>query len=142
MAMVKVFSPRGWNWDEPIAQMIKISSRGLRGNDRSDFIKRASHSFADLVDKIHPGDGEQPMHYLAVGATEAWGPNRNGDGFKLATCRGYHDTFTKYAWWYRNHKNKGKPNKNREQEARPRTDDPFGDFRDGGSSMTNTDHKT
>ena len=36
--------------------------------------------------------------------------NRNGDGFKEATCREHHDTFVKSARWYRNHQNKD-PNK-------------------------------
>ena len=32
--------------------------------------------------------------------------NRNGDGFKRATCREFHDTFRKYAKFYRHHLNK------------------------------------
>jgi len=41
-----------------------------------------------------------------LGSSEAYGPNRNGDGFKEASCRAYHDTFVKFAKFYRNHKNK------------------------------------
>jgi len=32
--------------------------------------------------------------------------NRNGDGFKEANCRRFHDTFVKHARWFRSHKNK------------------------------------
>jgi hypothetical protein len=41
MAMVKIISPSGWDFDAPIASTIKIASRGLTGADRSDFVKRA-----------------------------------------------------------------------------------------------------
>jgi len=106
MGMVKIISPHGWDFDGPVVSMIKIGSRGLIGNDRSDFVKRASHAFLDVIDNIKAAKDEEPVHVLSHGATEAYGPNRNGDGFKEATCREYHNTFEKFARWYRNHKNK------------------------------------
>jgi hypothetical protein len=108
--VIKIIDPRGfdWNMDRPIVQPIQLSSRGLVGADRSAFIKVASSSFLDLVDNIKIADGETPVHVIALGASEAYGPNRNGDGFKEATCKKYHDTFVKNARWYRNHKNKDK----------------------------------
>ena len=110
MAMVKVFSPSGWNFEvETLASMVKMASDGLRGNDRTDFIKRAgsaSNVFLPYLDSVKFAKDEVPMHLIAVGASEAYGPNRNGDGFKEATCKGYHDTFVKFARKYRNHKNK------------------------------------
>lgn len=106
MGMVKIISPHGWDFDGPVVAPIKISSRGLIGNDRSDFVKRASHAFLDVLDNIKAAKDEEPVHVLSHGATEAYGPNRNGDGFKEATCREYHSTFEKFARWYRNHKNK------------------------------------
>ncbi len=108
---VKVISPTGYDYgDEPIVQQIKISSDGLRGNDLRSFVKRAGHQFADAVKKLDLKPGDVPIHLLAMGATEFYGPNRNGDGFKCAACRKYHDTFRKHARWYRNHANKD-PNK-------------------------------
>jgi len=100
------------SWDGPgmelPAQMIKLSSRGLVGADRSDFLEKraASSIFADKLAsiKLHPGD--IPIHLIAIGATEGYGPNRNGDAFKEATCRAVHETFVKHARLYRNHKNK------------------------------------
>ena len=104
--MLKIITPGSWQFDEPVAQMIKVSSRGLRGNDLSLFIKRAGHQFADEIQNIKLADGEVPVHLIAIGSTEFYGPNRNGDGFKEATCKKDHNTFVKHARWYRNHKNK------------------------------------
>lgn len=106
MAHVKLVSPYGWDFDAPIVQPVKLSSRGLIGSDRQDFLKRASASFLSNLDNIKFAKDEVPVHLIALGASEAYGPNRNGDGFKEATCRKYHDTFVKFAKWFRNHKNK------------------------------------
>tara|TARA_B100000700_G_scaffold316021_1_gene404873 strand:+ start:2178 stop:3623 length:1446 start_codon:yes stop_codon:yes gene_type:complete len=104
--MLKIITPSSWQYDEPIAQLVKVSSRGLQGADLSLFIKRAGHRFADKLQDIKLEPGEVPVHLIAIGSTEYYGPNRNGDGFKEASCKKYHDTFVKSARWYRNHKNK------------------------------------
>jgi len=106
MAMIKFVSPAGWDYGQPISQLIKIGSRGLIGNDRREFLKIASHSFIDQLDNIKFAKDEVPVHLIALGASEAWGPNRNGDGFKEATCKQHHDTFVKFAKFFRNHRNK------------------------------------
>lgn len=109
MGMVKIVSPSGWDFDVPSASMIKIASGGLRGFDRREFIKRAasaSNIFLPYLDNIKIAKDVIPVHLIALGASEAYGPNRNGDGFKEAVCKAYHDTFVKYARFYRNHKNK------------------------------------
>lgn len=107
MAMVKIIDPSGWNFDRPVAVMIKQSSRGLVGSDRSDFIKVAGHAFLDTIDNgFKVAKDEVPVHLIALGATEYWGSNRNGDGFKEATCRQHHSSFVKHARWYQDHKNK------------------------------------
>lgn len=104
---VKVVAPGGWDFSgEPVTQIVKASAFGLRGNDLKALVKRAGHQFADAFRRLELQPGEVPVHLLAMGATEFYGPNRNGDGFKCATCRKYHDTFRKYARWYRNHANK------------------------------------
>lgn len=103
---IKFTSPYGWDFNDEPTQLIKVSSRGLIGNDRSDFIKRASHSFLPAIDNIKLAEGQVPVHLLALGATERIGPNRNGDGFSEKVCRERHDTFTKFAKFFRNHKNK------------------------------------
>jgi len=106
MALIKLVSPAGWDFDQQIVSPIKVSSRGLIGNDRQEFLKRASHSFLDQLDNVKFASDEVPVHLIALGASEAYGPNRNGDGFKEATCREHHDTFVKFAKFFRNHKNK------------------------------------
>lgn len=104
--MIKYVSPAGWDWDRPVAVPIPISSRGLIGEDRREFIKTAGHIFLPAIDQIKVAKDEVPLHIIALGAEEAYGPNRNGDGFPEAACKKYHSTFTKFARFYRNHKNK------------------------------------
>jgi len=109
MAMVKIVSPCGWDFDGPVVSLVKVASRGLRGHDRDLFIKRAYGSanvFLPYLDSVKFAADEEPVHLIALGASEAYGANRNGDGFKEATCKACHDTFVKFARFYRNHKNK------------------------------------
>jgi len=58
------------------------------------------------LENIKFAKDEVPVHLIAIGATEDYGPNRNGDGFKRACCEKYHDTFVKFARFYRDHLNK------------------------------------
>lgn len=104
--MIKIISPDSQTFDTPSLEMVKMSSKGLRGDDLKSFVKRAGHEFADKLRDVNVAPGEQLVHLIAIGSTEAYGPNRNGDGFKSATCRKYHPTFVKHARWYRNHQNK------------------------------------
>ena len=104
--MIKIISPDSQHFGESVSSIIKVSSNGLVGSDLSTFIKRAGASGPSLLKGLDFKPGEQPIHMIAIGSTEAYGPNRNGDGFKEATCRKHHSSFVKHARWYRNHKNK------------------------------------
>lgn len=106
MSMIKVIQPQSQDFSEPVAALIKISSRGIIGNDKTDLIKRAGAEFASKLHNIKFAKDEVPVHLIAIGATEDYGPNRNGDGFKRACCEQYHDTFVKHARFYRDHLNK------------------------------------
>jgi hypothetical protein len=106
MSMIKVIQPQSQDFSEPVASLIKVSSRGIIGNDKSDLVKRAGAEFAEKVQHIKFAKDEVPVHLIAIGATEDYGPNRNGDGFKRACCEKYHDTFVKFARFYRDHLNK------------------------------------
>ncbi len=109
MSMIKVFSAGGaYLGDEPAMQIVKLSRKGLLGVDRAEFIKRASASLLQELDQLREkvASDETLVHLLAMGATEDYGANRNGDGFRRCTCQNYHPTFVKYARFYRNHKNK------------------------------------
>lgn len=103
--VIEVGSWDGAGMDQPV-NLIKVSNRGLIGNDRADFLKIASHVFADAIDNIKVARDELPIHLNAIGATEGYGANRNGDGFKEATCKLMHSTFVKDACYYANHQNK------------------------------------
>ncbi len=102
----KLILPGSYAFEVPALQMVKVASGGLRGDDLKSFIKRAGAKMADAMQHIQLAPGEVPIHLIAIGATEWYGPNRNGDGFTEACCRKYHPTFKKYARWYRNHQNK------------------------------------
>jgi hypothetical protein len=104
--MTKIILPGSQDFGVLSAQLIKVSSSGLRGNDFQALIKRAGHEFADALHRVKLASGETPVHLIALGATEFYGPNRNGDGFKEATCRKHHQTFVKHARFYRDHANK------------------------------------
>jgi len=112
VAMEKVFSPSGWDWgDVPVACVYKLGRDGRLGpNDRREFVKRAGHAganiFADRAGRLSFVKDEVPVHLIALGASEAWGPNRNGDAFPEPVLKRSHDTFVKFAYWFRNHRNK------------------------------------
>jgi hypothetical protein len=73
--MLKVIDAGAQTFDEPVMQLVKVSSRGLLGGDRSLFIKRASARLAHEVDAILPRlhNDEPLVHLLAIGATEDYG---------------------------------------------------------------------
>lgn len=104
--MIKSILSSSYDFGEPPLRLVKRAQDGLRGEDFSDFVKRAGFIMADAARKIDLHPGEELIHGIALGATEFYGPNRNGDGFKEAACRIYHPTFVKSARWYRHHNNK------------------------------------
>lgn len=76
--------------------------------DPKAFTKQASEASKSNVttpDKDHVG-----IHVLALGESERYGFNRNGDGFPKKACVDYHDTFVKHGHVYEHHQNKD-PNK-------------------------------
>lgn len=104
--MLKIVDNDSFNWDEePLGSIIKVSSAGLVGSDRKEFLKSASANLLDKVDSIKVTPGEELVHLIALGTTENYGPNRNGDGFSKQACKDYHHYFVKDAKVYRNHKN-------------------------------------
>lgn len=106
MAHTKIIPPWAYQFDEPPMQLVKFSSRGLRGADLDQFVKRASVSFLSKLDQYKPQPGEILTHIIAMGATEAVGPNRNGDGFKEAMLKQYHPTFVSHGRLFRHHRNR------------------------------------
>lgn len=120
--MEKVIPIGSWNLDvEPIA-LIKVSRSGLLGYDRDQLLQKraAAPMFADIIKKASLLPGDIPIHTIAIGATEKYGSNRNGDGFNEETCRKQAHTFVSSplsmwknavyydngARYYSNHKNR------------------------------------
>lgn len=103
--IIELGSWTGHGFDVPV-HLVKVSSRGLIGNDRADFLKVASHVFLDTIDNIKLASDEIPIHLNAIGAHEGYGFNRNGDGFDELTCKMCHPRFVKDAHYFANHKNK------------------------------------
>jgi hypothetical protein len=107
MSILKIITPGSQEFGDVVATLIKRGSRGrLIGNDRSLLEKRAGAQFLYELDKIPRDPGEELIHLLAVGSTEKFGMNRNGDGFREAALRRTHPTFVKYGRFYRDHLNK------------------------------------
>lgn len=104
--MEKIIDSGSWDFGAPTASLVKFSSGGITGHDLNVLVKRAGSEFASEIKNIKVGKDQVPVHLIAMGATEGYGPNRNGDGFKEASLQKYHDTFVKYAKHYRHHENK------------------------------------
>lgn len=110
--LIKRTVPGAYDFGCAPVELIKTAAAGCRGHDLQQLVKRAGHQFVDAMRNVRLQPGEVPIHLIAIGATEYYGPNRNGDGFKCAACRKFHKTFetkpvTKEgAYWYRNHANK------------------------------------
>lgn len=105
--MLKTITPNSYDLAEPVAAIIKVASCGrLRGHDRGLLEKRAGADVIDIFNKLHFERDEVPIHLIAMGATEKFGCNRNGDGFRERVLLDFHKTFEKFARFYRDHANK------------------------------------
>jgi hypothetical protein len=109
MSMIKIIDAGTQDFgDMPPASLIKVSRKGLIGDDLRQLEKRASATLTQKIQKVASllRDDEPLIHLIAIGATEDYGANRNADGFTRKTCQQHHPTFQKFAHFYRDHKNK------------------------------------
>lgn len=105
--MHKIIPAASWDFGDAISAIVKVASGGrLLGSDRTALIKRASEEFAHQIRHLAWEDGLLPVHTIAMGATERYGANRNGDGFKSAALQKYHPLFVQHAKCFRDHQNK------------------------------------
>lgn len=77
--MNKIILPSSFDFDQPIASLIGAHRQGL---DRDALVKRASS--APIVEKFaeySPKPGHSLIHLIAMGSTDTFGANRNGDIF-------------------------------------------------------------
>ena len=108
--MEKVVNPNSWNLGERVVELVKVARNSrLVGADYTSLVKRAGEEAAwRFKNSLKMVDGEVPIHMIAMGSTEGYGPNRNGDGFKEAMLERCHPSFVSSARIYRHHKNKDK----------------------------------
>ena len=98
---IKAFSPDHFNHgDVAPFEILHFSSFGL---DRAQ-VKRAN-MFSKLVDGYVPSRDKTAVHTIAMTASEKFGFNRNGDGWKRANLIRDHPTFISHAKVFRHHKN-------------------------------------
>jgi hypothetical protein len=103
--MRKTVLPLAWDMRDEIVVPLPVCRDGhMAANDAGRFAKRAGEAAAAAFRELEFGPGEIPIHLLAVGCTEMFGANRNGDGFRKSACRQFHDTFVKRARFYRDHR--------------------------------------
>lgn len=69
--------------------------------------KAASEAFDKAAVELHrpTSDKYAMIHFVAIGANERYGFNRNGDAFTRDELRNHHDTFVKHAYLFREHRN-------------------------------------
>ena len=82
--------------------------RILNPGSTTELVKQAADAgITEFARKLTAEAGRVYVHILAMGASEAWGANRNADSFPEQNLIDYHKTFeTTPAHIYRNHINK------------------------------------
>ncbi len=68
--------------------------------------KQASTIFKCDYDAMKPPKGMTGIHLVALGDSEAFPMNRNGDLFTKKACETYYQTFVKYGHVFQHHRNK------------------------------------
>jgi hypothetical protein len=98
---IKAFSPDHFNLgsDAPF-EILRFSSKGLDSGQE----KRAN-MFSRLINGYTPARDKTAVHTIAMTASEKFGFNRNGDGWKRANLQRDHPTFITHAKVFRHHKN-------------------------------------
>lgn len=72
----------------------------------SELGKQASTIFKMDYDALKPPKGMTGIHLVALGDSEAYPMNRNGDLFSKEACQKYYDTFVKHGHVFQHHRNK------------------------------------
>lgn len=115
--MIKVIPPGSFDFGDTTARLVDAHSRGV---DRGWMQKRAA-VFTREIAELRPEPHHSLIHLISMGSMEAYGFNRNADGFneksanfkldngKIIKLAGglmdYHPTFMKYGHVYKHHKN-------------------------------------
>lgn len=104
--MRKILTPDSWEFSDQPCRILPVRTGKvpLGSNDKRAMAKIADEGLLAKIANLVKQPGEELIHMLAVGSTERFGPNRNGDGFREEICRKYHPSFVKSALFYRSHK--------------------------------------
>jgi len=98
---IKAFSPDHFNLgSEAPFEILRFSAKGLDSGQE----KRAN-MFSRLIDGYTPAREKTAVHTIAMTASEKFGFNRNGDGWKRANLQRDYPTFISHAKVFRHHKN-------------------------------------
>ena len=100
--MIKLITTEDQDLRDIPVQLMDVGSRGV---DYNWSVKRASVLTKEMSE-IKPEKGRTMIHVLAVGDTESYGPNRNGDGFSREWNKKAHSRFVKHGNVFKHHQNK------------------------------------
>ena len=98
MSMIKV------TYSSDISSTVGVGGEIVKS--ASELGKQASTIFHMEYEQLAPPKGMTGIHLVALGDSEAYPMNRNGDLFPKEACVKYHDTFVKYGHVYQHHRNK------------------------------------
>lgn len=98
MSMIKV------TYSSDISSTVGVGGEIVKS--ASELGKQAATIFHMEYDQMKPPEGMTGIHLVALGDSEAYPMNRNGDLFPKEACVKYHDTFVKYGHVYQHHRNK------------------------------------
>jgi hypothetical protein len=100
----KLILSGSYDFGDPSVSLVPLHRRGV---DHQFIQKVAGHSgcFHKELSDLKPVDGHTVFHILAVGNQEAYGYNRNCDGFSRGDNKTAHVRFKENGHVFRNHKN-------------------------------------
>ena len=98
MSMIKV------TYSSDISSTVGVGGEIVKS--ASELGKQASTIFKCEYDALKPPKGMTGIHLVALGDSEAYPMNRNGDLFPKEACQKYYDTFVKHGHVFEHHRNK------------------------------------
>lgn len=98
MSMIKV------TYSEDISSTVGVGGEIVKS--ASELSKQASTIFNCEYEALKPPAGMTGIHLVALGDSEAYPMNRNGDLFPKEACEKYYPTFVKYGHVFEHHRNK------------------------------------
>ena len=98
MSMIKV------TYSTDISSTVGVGGEIVKS--ASELGKQASTIFNMDYEALKPPKGMTGIHLVALGDSEAYPMNRNGDLFSKEACQKYYETFVKHGHVFQHHRNK------------------------------------